>query len=294
MALSIKKYVSTAEAVERILEVRDPEIVAGAPERESELRRLVARYRADFPGVGAPPARLADAIRAWEVRREEIAVIQHMREDEEAVRSATSVSEMDARLAEAKQRYADIVSARWSGTFSEGDLARLHELERIEQDRGALRDGAARELRSALVEGHLNAFLSGDTSPIPRSRWRRSDALDVLESRPGGQGEGGVVVMKEADFVAWLHPKATGALSDGSFAVIKNLSGGGRKVRTRVETEMYQAITTNSITLEEFRGLPQRDLATRFGASRQVATPAREMVLARLETEVRAKARKNQ
>jgi hypothetical protein len=310
-------YIRTSEAVGRVFQARHPGMAASAPARETELWRLDAHFRAEFPDSGAPPARLADAVHSWEAKKERLAADWLAREEHE-INLNTSWDETPARLAEAKQRYADIVSARWSGTFTDDDLARLHELKRVAREERKLHEDSANQLRSAFAEGHLATFLSGDKSAIDRSLWHEGDALMCVF---GGQMDGRAVVIREADFMAWLHSgaEASGAPgsdadqaestastnapptvrhrtpsdpSESSFKVIKNVAGGGGKVRERVANEMYDAVTSNSITLDEFRGLPQLALAKRFGASRSVVVPARKGVLAHLKTEADAAAQK--
>jgi hypothetical protein len=184
-------------------------MAASAPAGEAELQRLYARYHEDFPDVGDPPAQLADAIRSWNDNNERLAS-DRLREEERWIDLNRPWSERDALMAEAKQRYDNLKSERWSGTFSEHNLARLHELKGIALDQRRLHDGAALELRSALAEGYLVAFLSGDTSPIERSRWHKGDAPGVLKA---GQTDGRAVVIRETDFEAWLRsgPDAIGA-----------------------------------------------------------------------------------
>lgn len=200
-----RTYVGTVEAVERIFETRHPDEAAGASEQEAELRRLRAHYDRDFPGLGEPPARFADAILSWQTAKLNIAAVVLVREQHNIPFSAPA-SETDARMTKATQRFDDIMAVPWPGTFTDDDLAQLHKLEGITEYRNRLRDGAAIELRSALAKGRLAAFLSGDTSPIDRTRWDKDDAPGVLKAGLDGQIGGRAVVLKTADFEAWLHP----------------------------------------------------------------------------------------
>jgi hypothetical protein len=202
-------YIRTSEAVDRLFEARSPEMADGASARQAELQSLLSQFRAEFAEVGAPPARLADAIHSRNAEAEQRAAIWLGAEEHE-INLNTSWDETPARLAEARHK-ANLLSQAPAPTFTEDNLARLHELERIAQDQRGLRDDAAIELRSALAEGRLNAFLSGKTSrPIDMSRWHDADSLTWLLNACLGRR---AVVIKEADFVAWLHSgsEATGA-----------------------------------------------------------------------------------
>ena len=153
-----------------------------------------ARIIAQSPGAGAPPARLADAIRSWEAAKERSAAIRLVREKYEINLSA-SLDETKARETEAEQRCANFISEPWSGTFTEDDLARLHELERIAQEERDLREGVAIILLSALAEGHLPPSWAGIV-PNDRPRWHKRDALMcVLSARLLGQADDRAVVI---------------------------------------------------------------------------------------------------
>ena len=193
------RHITTAEAIERIFAARHPKMAARSFQKEdAEQRSLREHFHKNFPGIDVP---------SKQFRWEDIALLRHKVDDEQAGPRARAISEiapqwavaiLDAGFALAKQRHADTVSARRSGTFSEVGLMRLYELRRRRRIRDGLRDGAAIKLCSALKAGDLAVFLSGDTRPRPKSRWSRSDALCVLKDgldgrggRPGGRAENG-------------------------------------------------------------------------------------------------------
>ena len=188
--------------------------MAGVSERGAEYRSLREHFHKDFPNVrGKPPVGFPDAIRSWEAakkRRDSDWIVREQNRSD----IPKSPAERRAWWAELDQRYADLRSERYVGTFTEHHLARLHDLEKIAQKERDLREGAAIELRDALAEGHLAAFLRGVASPIDRSRWHKGDALKcVLDARLLGQADVRAVVIKAVDFAAWLHSgqEATGA-----------------------------------------------------------------------------------
>jgi hypothetical protein len=99
------------------------------------------------------------------------------------------------------------------GTISNADVARLRELDGIASEAKRLHTEAAIELRAALAEGDLVAFLNHEEMlPISKFRWRRDDGLIIVqharlchqvEETPAPPVKMGVVI-KEADLAGWL------------------------------------------------------------------------------------------
>ena len=315
MSLSVSpRYVTTADAVERLFAVLHPDKAAVALEEEAERQDLHEHFHKNFPGVDDPSIQFK-----WE----DIALLWHVAEDEQEdlrsksmIETTLRVKRISARDAEsaaakwesarnadmgaAKQRHDETVSARRWGTFSEVGLMRLYELRHRRRVRDGLRDGAAIELCSALAKGHLAAFLSGESSPIDRARWDNGDALCVLKG--GLQADGRVVVLKTADFEAWLHSgrDATGAPAPdvaeasgrepGTSAPMPRppvplplkRSGPPPDVRDAAAARMVEDFRAKKQTPDTLLGMKQDSLASQYGVKSR--TTARAALSQAIET----------